>query len=79
MRRVAIPQKGFLRLKQIIGDRTADPPIPALIPLSKSTWWEGVRTGKFPPPVERPFGLSVTMWRVEDIVALIEQAAHRSR
>jgi predicted DNA-binding transcriptional regulator AlpA len=38
------------------------------IPVSKSTWWEGVRTGRFPAPVK--IG-GVTAWRVEDIHALI--------
>lgn len=67
-----LPTTGFLRLKQIIGDPKANPPVIGLIPVSKSTWWDGVRTGRFPASVH-PFGLSVTMWRVEDILALIER------
>jgi prophage regulatory protein len=35
-------------LKQIIGDKTTN--IPAIIPVSKSTWWDGVKTGRFPRP-----------------------------
>ena len=45
----ALPRAGLARLEQIIGDPTADPPIPPLIPISKSTWWAGVRSGRFPP------------------------------
>ena len=33
----------LLRLKQIIGDPKANPPIEAIIPISKSSWWEGVK------------------------------------
>lgn len=68
-----LPETGFLRLTQIIGNSKAKPPIPAVIPVSKSTWWEGVRTGRYPQPV-RTLGLRITAWRVEDIRALIEAA-----
>jgi len=34
-----IPEKGFLRLTQIIGNPKAKPPVLAIIPVSKSTWW----------------------------------------
>jgi prophage regulatory protein len=69
-----LPETGFLRLTQIIGDAKAEPPVPAVIPVSKSTWWEGVKTGRYPPPV-RTLGRRITAWRVEDIRKLIEQAA----
>ena len=68
-----LPESGFLRLTQIIGNPKATPPIPAVIPISKSTWWEGVRTGRYPQPV-RTLGLRITAWRVEDIRVLIETA-----
>jgi prophage regulatory protein len=62
------PETGFVRLPQIIGNPNAVPPIPPIIPIKKSAWWEGVRIGRFPKPVK--FG-RCTMWRVEDIRALI--------
>jgi predicted DNA-binding transcriptional regulator AlpA len=68
-----LPETGFLRLSQIIGNPTATPPIPAVIPVSKSTWWEGVKSGRYPQPV-RTLGLRITAWRVEDIRALIDAA-----
>ena len=68
-----IPEKGFLRLPQIIGNPKATPPIPAIIPVSKSTWWQGVKDGRYPQPV-RSLGQRITLWRVEDIRALIERA-----
>jgi prophage regulatory protein len=63
---------GFLRLRQIIGDPNAEPPIPPIIPVKKSYWWDGVRKGRFPQPVK--LGPRVTVWRVEDIRALIASA-----
>ncbi|MDB4826940.1 AlpA family phage regulatory protein, partial [Gammaproteobacteria bacterium] len=62
---------GLLRLTQIIGNPKADPPIPPLIPVSKSTWWAGVASGRFPQSLKLSPG--VTVWRAEEIRALIEQ------
>ncbi|MBT6201433.1 MAG: AlpA family phage regulatory protein [Bacteroidetes Order II. Incertae sedis bacterium] len=64
-----LPESGFLRLSQILGNPKTD--TPAIIPVSKSTWWAGVKTGRFPQPVK--LGPMTTVWRVEDIRALIEQ------
>lgn len=68
-----IPKTGFLRLSQIIGNPKADPPIPPLIPISKSSWWEGVRTGRMPQPIK--LGPRTTAWRVADVIAYID--AHK--
>jgi prophage regulatory protein len=67
-----LPEIGYLRLAQIIGNKKAEPPIPAVFPVSKSTWWEGVRSGRFPKPVK--LGPKISAWRVEDIRELIESA-----
>ena len=56
-----IPTHGFLRLPQVL----------ALIPISKSAWWEGCKTGRFPKPVK--LGPRTTVWRAEDIAALVER------
>jgi predicted DNA-binding transcriptional regulator AlpA len=56
-----IPATGFLRLSQIL----------AIIPIGKSTWWQGCRTGRFPKPVK--LGPRTTAWKAEDIAALVEQ------
>ncbi|KUO66922.1 MAG: transcriptional regulator [Alphaproteobacteria bacterium BRH_c36] len=66
-----LPETGFLRLRQIIGDDKRMPPIPPLIPVKKSTWWEGVRTGRFPRPLK--LGPRTTVWRAEDIRRFIEK------
>ncbi len=66
-----LPETGYLRLPQILGNPNSNPPTPPLIPIGKSTWWEGVKTGRFPKPVK--FGARIAMWRVEDIRALLEK------
>ncbi len=65
-----LPETGYLRLPQIIGNPKAEPPIPAIIPVSKSTWWEGCRSGRYPKPVK--LGPRITAWSVESIRALID-------
>ena len=67
----SLPEIGFLRLHQIIGDPKAEPPIAPIIPVKKSCWWQGIRDGRFPKPVKLG---RCTMWRVEDIRALIASA-----
>jgi prophage regulatory protein len=45
------------------------------IPVSKSTWWAGVRSGRYPKPVK--LGPRITAWRIEDIRALIRVGSSR--
>ena len=66
-----LPEAGFLRIWQIIGNPKAIPPIPALIPIGRSSFLNGVKSGKYPKPVK--LGERTTAWRVEDIRALIGQ------
>lgn len=61
---------GYLRLPQIIGNKKAKPPIPALIPVCATTWWNGVKSGKYPAPVK--LSARTTAWKVEDIIALMD-------
>ncbi|MDN5278642.1 MAG: prophage regulatory protein [Clostridiales bacterium] len=56
-----LPETGFLRIKQIL----------KFIPVSKATFWNGVRSGRFPKPIPKRPGERATFWRVEDIRALI--------
>ncbi|MCU7839658.1 MAG: AlpA family phage regulatory protein [Candidatus Thiodiazotropha sp. (ex Lucinoma borealis)] len=65
-----LPETGFLRIHQIIGNAKANPPIPAIIPVSRSAWWEGVRCGRYPKSIK--LNPRTTVWKVEDIRALIE-------
>lgn len=57
------PFTGFVRLSAILAPRGP-------IPVSKSTWWAGIKDGRFPQPVK--LGPRITAWRVEDIRSLIE-------
>jgi prophage regulatory protein len=59
---------GFLRIWHILGDPNATPPIAPIIPVGRSTWWEGVRIGRFPPPVK--LGPRTSAWRASEILAL---------
>ncbi len=65
-----LPETGFVRLQQIIGDPLSNPPKPAIVPVSKSSWWAGVKAGRYPASVK--LGPRTTAWRVEQIRALIE-------
>lgn len=67
---MSFPAPSFLRLRQIIGDPKATPPVPPLIPVSRTSWWQGIREGRFPRPVK--LGPRTTAWRLSDILALIE-------
>lgn len=57
------PRTGFLRLSSILAPKGP-------IPVSRSTWWAGVKDGRFPKPVK--LGPRITVWRAEDVNALID-------
>ncbi|KLK90147.1 hypothetical protein AA309_27370 [Microvirga vignae] len=61
-----LPSTGFVRLPGILAPNGP-------IPVSKSTWWAG-KDGRYPKPVK--LGPRITAWRVEDIRALIAEAAN---
>jgi prophage regulatory protein len=61
----SLPRAGFVRLASILAP---DGPIP----VGRSTWWQGVKSGRFPKPVK--LGPRTTAWKVEDIRKLIETA-----
>jgi predicted DNA-binding transcriptional regulator AlpA len=62
-----LPQTGFLRLPQVLN----------FIPVSRATWWAGVKSGRFPKSVKLSPG--VTVWRVSDIHQLIDTLDKNSR
>ena len=53
--------KGLLRLAQVL----------ALIPVSRSAWWAGCKSGRYPKPVK--LGPRTTAWRAADIAARLEK------
>jgi predicted DNA-binding transcriptional regulator AlpA len=72
-----LPETGFVRLRNIIGDPKANPPIPAIIPVSRSSWYAGVKSGRYPPRLK--IGPRTAVWRVEDIRAFIQNSAELSQ
>jgi len=58
------PQTGFVRLSQILAPYGP-------IPVSKSTWWQGVKDGRFPKSVK--ISARTTAWKAEDIRELLER------
>ena len=62
------PDEGFVRLSSILAPRGP-------IPVSKSTWWAGIKCGRFPKPMK--LGPRTTVWRVEEIRALMADGCSR--
>jgi predicted DNA-binding transcriptional regulator AlpA len=62
-----IPATGFLRLNQVL----------AIIPIGKSTWWRGCKSGIYPAPVK--LAPRTTAWRAEDIAALVERLGNEGK
>lgn len=70
-----LPETGYLRLYQIIGNKKANPPIPPIIPISRSSWLAGVKTGRYPAPIK--LSSRTTAWRVEDIRSFIQNVGNQ--
>ena len=60
----------LLRLKHRSGDQKVIPPIPPIIPISKTTWWNGVKDGIYPKPIK--LSDNVTVWHSNDIQKLVD-------
>jgi len=66
-----LQETGFIKLPAIIGNQKSTPPIQPLIPISRTSWLDGVKSGKFPKPVK--LGARSVAWKAEDIRALVER------
>jgi prophage regulatory protein len=53
--------EGFLRLPEML----------AIIPVSKTAWWEGIRQGRYPKGVK--LLARTTAWPVSEIRKLVEE------
>ena len=60
---LVLPPEGLVRLPMVIG----------VLGIGKTTWWCGIKQGRFPKPVK--LGPRTSAWRVEDIRALIANPA----
>jgi prophage regulatory protein len=61
MQQYLLPETGFVRLSTVL----------KIIPISKSSWWAGIKSGRYPQSVK--LGIRTTAWRVEDIRNLINK------
>ncbi len=68
-----LPETGYLRINQIIGNPKQN--IPAIIPVARSTWWAGCASGIYPKPIK--LSPKVTVWRAEEIRNFIEQTNNK--
>lgn len=59
--------EGFLRLPEVL----------KLIPVSKSTWWAGVKSGRYPKSIK--LSDRITAWRIDDIKQFMEEMSNSSR
>lgn len=66
MDKTTFPQIGLVRLSQILAPNGP-------IPVSKSTWWQGVKDGRFPQP--QKLGPRTTVWNAKDIRSLFETSS----
>lgn len=57
----ALPATGYLRLPEVL----------KLIPVGRTTWWNGVREGRYPPGIK--LSPRTTAWSAEAIRALITE------
>ncbi len=57
----SIPETGFVRLAQVL----------TVIPVGRTCWWDGVKSGRYPKPVK--ISERCSAWRAEDIHILIRQ------
>lgn len=56
---------GYLRLREVL----------KVFPVSKSTWWHGIKEGKYPAGVK--LSARTTAWKVTDIIRLLEEVGHK--
>ena len=67
MKKVArLIEGGFSRLRHIL----------ELLPMGRSTWWKGVKSGRFPKPIK--LSPNITAWRNEDIEELLTKLNNES-
>ncbi|MDL2259325.1 AlpA family phage regulatory protein [Deltaproteobacteria bacterium OttesenSCG-928-K17] len=62
-----LPQEGFVRLPQVLH----------VLGIGKTTFWEGIKTGRFPAPLK--LGPRTSVWKVEDIRNLITRIAENGQ
>jgi len=62
----SLEDKALLRLPRVL----------SLVGVSRSSWWEGVKTGRFPAAIK--VSPRVTTWRASEIAELLDRLAGRA-
>jgi predicted DNA-binding transcriptional regulator AlpA len=67
-----LSREGYVRIWDIIGRRATKgcAAIPAMIPISRATWYAGVKSGLFPKPIKHG---RIAMWRLEDLRVVVAE------
>lgn len=60
-------EEKLIRLKEVL----------QLLPLSRTSWWAGVKSGKYPAPVK--LGKRITCWKNSEIKELIKNGTEGER
>lgn len=66
----AIRTLAFLKIWQILGDPKANPPVEPLLPISRASFYAGIKAGIYPAPI-KIFGGRASFWPSEQIYALL--------
>ena len=65
-----VSSHAYLRVSDIARGRSGKP---GLLPVTTSTWWAWVKSGKAPAPIKLSPGC--TVWRRADVIAFAESLA----
>ncbi len=68
----SLPDDATLNIQEVVKNPTKNKNIQAVrpvFPIARSTWYEGIKSGRFPKPIDLGNGLNV--WRVKDIKAVV--------
>ncbi|MGZ8262068.1 MAG: helix-turn-helix transcriptional regulator [Methylotenera sp.] len=60
-----LPKIGYVRIHQIL----------SVIPVGRSSWWAGVKSGRYPAAIK--LGANTTVWEAADIHNLIKKIAEK--
>lgn len=69
--KVIFPEEGFVRVNQILGDPRKG--IAPFLPISRAHWFQGIKEGIYPKGIK--LSQRVTVWRAEEVRALLEKLA----
>lgn len=65
------------RIWHILGDKKAKPPIKPLLPISRSSFYAGIKSGIYPAPVK--YSKRMSFWRAKDINDLLNSIGKKKK